>query len=311
MSQIKADDPFAADVLAGLLSPEKTISSRWLYDRRGSELFEDITTLEEYYPTRTELAILERHAASIAERIGRNAVLVEYGAGAATKTRTLLSALQDLEAYAPIDISADFLEQTAAVLRREYPGLTVTPIAADFIDGLESDLLPKTAGRRAGFFPGSTIGNMDDEQILSFLRSARDGLGRDACFVLGADLKKSADVLIPAYDDARGVTAAFNLNLLTRINRELGANFDLGSFRHEARWNEDRSRIEMHLVSTKAQKVTLLGEELSFEEGETIHTENSRKFRTEDLERLASQSGWRMTETWFDDDRYFCIAMFE
>ena len=306
-----ANDAFAADIIRGLSETQKSISSRWLYDQYGSELFEAITSLPEYYPTRTEFSILTEYAEAIAARIGPEAILVEYGAGAATKTRALLSAMPDLAAYAPIDISAEFLEQTAQILRTEYPGLVVTPIAGDFISGIDAALLPSGRGRRAGFFPGSTIGNMDDAQILRFFQDARAALGDNSCFVLGADLKKSPDILIPAYDDAQGVTAAFNLNLLTRINRELGADFDVDAFAHEARWNEVESQIEMHLVSQTAQTVTIRERRFMFADGETIHTENSRKFKISDLAALADDSGWRLTDQWFDENRYFCIAMFE
>lgn len=301
------NEAFAQDVLAGLGSTPKTLPSRWLYDRRGSELFELITELPEYYPTRTETGILRSIAGEVAEIVGPGARLVEYGAGASTKTRILLDTLPDLLAYQPIDISSAFLAETAASLAADYPDLIITPIAADFMKptGLDGE-----QGRAVGFFPGSTIGNLDDGEIARFLSAARESLGPSALFLLGADLRKSPDILIPAYDDPAGVTAEFNVNLLARINRELGGDVDLANFAHQARWNDAESRIEMHLVSERAQSVEVLGQAIQFAAGETIHTENSRKFRVSDLDRMAASGGWSLDRTWFDPDRLFCVALF-
>lgn len=301
------DPAFAREVLEGLSRPQKAISSKWLYDRRGSELFEEITQLEEYYPTRTETAILEAHAADMAARIGPGAVIVEYGAGAAVKTRHLLDALERPRAYAPMDISEDFLKLSAADVAADYPGLDVVPIIGNFLDPPDLSSLPD--GPRCGFFPGSTIGNLTDAQITAFLTGARRTLGPDAKFLLGFDLRKPADILVPAYDDARGVTAAFNLNLLKRMNRELGAGFDLAAFAHEARWNDAAGQIEMHIVSLRDQRVEVAGRSFDFAEGETIHTEISRKFSQPALEATLAAAGWRVAARWLDEKSYFCVAL--
>lgn len=301
--------PLARDVLEGLSRPQKAIPSRWLYDRRGSQLFEEITQLEEYYPTRTETAIFKAHAGEIAEALGPGAVLVEYGAGALVKTRILLDAMQAPGGYVPIDISGPFLKEAAKDLDADYPGLSVFPVVADFTRPVDVSGAPGKPDQRVGFFPGSTIGNLDNEQIIDFFRAARQSLGPQARFILGADRKKDTSILIPAYDDAEGVTAAFNLNLLTRINRELGADFDETGFAHEARWNEAASRVEMHLVARRAMEVSVCGEEFSFESGETIHTEISRKFELGALDRLLEASGWRRLKTWTDWRGYFAVML--
>ncbi len=304
-----ADPAFLEEVCAGLARTPKVISSRWLYDETGSQLFEDITQLPEYYPTRTETAIFTANAAQIANEAGPRAVLVEYGAGAAVKTRILLDALNAPCAYAPLDISEAFLATVADGLRADYPGLDIHPIAADFMSRTDLSGLPDCGGRRVGFFPGSTIGNLTDEQIAVFLTEARRGLGRDARFLLGADLKKSPDILVPAYDDASGVTAAFNLNLLHRINRELGGDFDVSAFAHEARWNNADSRIEMHLVSLRDQPVEVAGRPFAFQAGESIRTEISRKFELGGLRELARSGGWELQRTWQDEAGFFCVAL--
>ncbi|MEL6980517.1 MAG: L-histidine N(alpha)-methyltransferase, partial [Pseudomonadota bacterium] len=297
---------FAEDLLAGLSEDQKRIPCRWLYDARGSELFEAITETAEYYPTRTETAILRDAAPKLARAIGAGAALVEYGSGASLKTRLLLDALEAPRVYAPIDVSAAFMQANAASLGEAYPGLAVRPIVGDFLEPLR--LPPEAAAPPViGFFPGSTIGNLDDEEIHRFLMRARRGLGDGAWFVLGADLAKAEEVLLPAYDDAAGVTAAFNLNLLARANREIGANFDLGAFAHEARWNAERSRIEMHLVSQRAQSVEIQGERVAFAAGESIHTENSRKFSIPALIPQLEAAGWRLEETHQDERGYFAV----
>ncbi|MGB3457042.1 MAG: L-histidine N(alpha)-methyltransferase [Litorimonas sp.] len=300
------DPAFLADVLQGLSAPRKTLPCQWLYDARGSQLFERITALPEYYLTRTETYILQRVAGDLSERIGPSAVLLEYGAGASMKTRILLNALDDLVAYVPVDVSSEFLAQTAEQLRLDYPDLFVRPLVGNFLDPVD---LSGLEGRKVGFFPGSTIGNLSDPDIDRFLRNAARSLGPDALFILGYDRVKPLSVLLPAYDDAQGVTANFNLNLLDRINRELGADFDRDSFAHEARWNEDESRIEMHLVSQKSQTVTLDGTDIEFASGETIHTENSRKFTPERIETLCRDAGYAVLETHCDPDALFSVAV--
>jgi len=302
-------DRFLKDVLEGLASPQKTLPCQYFYDEAGSNLFEQITELPEYYPTRTEISILNTQAEAIAAALGPNALLVEYGAGASTKTRILLDALQDPAGYVPIDVSEDFLLQTAEALKAEYPDLTVRPIAADFM--VELGLPDDIEGTPIGFFPGSTIGNLSDPEIGQFLRAARRLLGPDSKFVIGVDLRKSPDILIPAYDDAQGVTAAFNLNLLKRINRDLDANFDLEAFEHQAIWNDEASRIEMHLRSSKAQIVQIGETEIEFDADETIHTENSRKFDLTKFVTLIRETGWALRKDWRDDRDFFAVLLLE
>ncbi|MEO1324102.1 MAG: L-histidine N(alpha)-methyltransferase [Pseudomonadota bacterium] len=298
---------FLSDVLSGLSKPQKTLPCQYFYDETGSELFEEITQLDEYYPTRTEMAILRDHVEEISGAIGTDVLLVEYGAGASTKTRILLDALSDPAGYVPIDVSEAFLLQTAEGLRADYPDLKVHPIVGDFM--VRFGLPQPSNGRPVGFFPGSTIGNLSDPEIDQFMQAARTLLGADGQFILGVDLRKSPDILIPAYDDAAGTTARFNLNLLTRINRELGASFDLSGFAHKINWNDTDSRIEMHLESLKAQTVSLGEEEVLFEAGETIHTENSRKFDLVRLRDRLSHSGWRTERVWQDENDYFAIVL--
>ena len=302
-------DRFLKDVLDGLAKPKKTLPCQYFYDEAGSNLFEQITELPEYYPMRTEIGILNTQAEAIASALGPRALLVEYGAGASTKTRILLDALQDPAGYVPIDVSEDFLLQTADTLKTEYPDLAVHPIAADFM--VELGLPVDIDGTPVGFFPGSTIGNLSDDEIDQFLRAARRLLGSGSKFVIGVDLRKSPDILVPAYDDAQGVTAAFNMNLLERINRELGANFDLEAFEHQAIWNDEASRIEMHLRSLKPQSVKIGGTEIKFDADETIHTENSRKFDLEKFVALIGATGWTLRKDWRDDRDFFSVLLLE
>ncbi|MGH6819088.1 MAG: L-histidine N(alpha)-methyltransferase [Methylovirgula sp.] len=299
-------DGFRSDVLAGLARRQKTLPSRWLYDERGSELFEAITKLEEYYLTRTETAILKLHAVEIAKFCGSRTVLLEYGAGAGIKTQILIDALQTPRLYVPIDLAEDFLERTVARMRQNFPLLEVSPIVADFNTDFEIPPRVPRSGRMA-FFPGSTIGNLDRGETISFLRQVRNHVGEQGGAVIGVDLKKDIPTLLAAYDDDRGVTAAFNLNLLTRINRELGADFLLEQFVHEARWNDAASAVEMHLVSVGAQTVTIDGRSFGFEPGETIHTESSRKYDLEAFADLAKLGGWRVGPIWTDAAKLFAL----
>jgi dimethylhistidine N-methyltransferase len=299
---------FLDDVLDGLSQPQKTLPSKWLYDEEGSRLFEAITELPEYYPTRTELLILEQAAPGLAEEISPGAALVEFGNGSSLKTRRVLDAAPQIAVYVPIDISLDALLASAAELTAAYPALTVAPLAGDFTQDLR--LPPAAEGRpRTGFFPGSTIGNFEADDAVVFLRSAGRLLGQGAYMLVGADLVKDEAVLVAAYDDAQGVTAAFNKNLLVRINRELDGDFDLEGFAHEARWNPRHSRIEMHLVSLKDQTATASGERFRFRQGETIHTENSHKFTTEGFAAMAARAGWRQDRVWTDPDRLFSVVL--
>ncbi|OYX72723.1 MAG: L-histidine N(alpha)-methyltransferase [Caulobacter sp. 35-67-4] len=294
---VPVDNGFLDDVVAGLSAQPKTLPSKYFYDAEGSRLFEAICDLPEYYLTRTETALLQQIAPEIAARIPEGAVLVEFGSGASVKTRILLDAAPQLSAYAPIDISQSALDEAAAEIRVSYPSLMVAPLVDDFTQALR--LPSAVAGRAAvGFFPGSTIGNFPPTEAEDFLRRAGELLGEGATFVVGADVAKSASVLIPAYDDAQGVTAAFNLNILRRINRDLRGDFDLAAFAHEARWNALESRIEMHLVSQAAQSVTIGQHRFDFAAGESIHTENSYKYRPSAFEAIAQRAGWRVARSW-------------
>jgi L-histidine N-alpha-methyltransferase len=297
---------FARDLVAGLSATPKRISPKYFYDEAGSRLFERITTLPEYYPTRTELAILKAHGSRIAALVPERGALVEFGSGSSAKVRLLLGHLPKLAAYVPVDISASFLGEEAKRLRAEHPSLAVVPVAADFTKPFALPPAVK-AMPRAGFFPGSTIGNFEPEEAKNFLRHAAAILGPGAPFIVGVDLVKDEDVLNRAYDDSEGVTAAFNLNLLARANHELGADFDVDAFAHHAFFDEDKSRIEMHLVSRRAQIVHVAGAAISFEEGETIHTENSYKYTLTRFAALAREAGWRSVEVWTDKDRFFSV----
>ncbi len=292
-----ADDEtarFPADLIEGLSRPQKSLSPKWLYDAEGSRLFEDITRLPEYYPTRQETALLRDMAPDIARFMGDNAVLVEFGSGASEKTRIVLDQAPGLATYMPIDISTDALDAATARIRAAYPNLEVSPVAGDFLD---LPPLPELGrGPRTGFFPGSTIGNLTPDQAVRFLTSAHARLAPGSRFILGVDLVKSPGLLVAAYDDAEGVTAAFNLNLLERANRELGADFDLDAFAHRAVWNAGLSRMEMHLVSLADQTVTVDGSRHRFLEGETLHTESSRKFTRESVVEMVGQAGWTLVD---------------
>jgi L-histidine Nalpha-methyltransferase len=297
---------FAADAVAGLTAMPKRLPPKYFYDVAGSELFERITTLPEYYPTRCELGILRDHAVDIAALIPQGAALIEFGSGASVKTRIVLGAAKGLAAYVPVDISADFLERQAVELRKEYPGVAMLPVAADFSTPFELPIAIKGMPR-VGFFPGSTIGNFEPHEACTFMRQAGETLGPGALFIVGVDLVKDLRVLQKAYNDKQRVTAKFNLNLLTRINRELGANFDISAFEHHAFYNREKSRIEMHLASMKRQKVRLCGETIDFRAGETIHTENSYKYSVESFGAMARGSGWRPIEVWTDADKCFSV----
>lgn len=296
---------FAHDVVEGLTQQPKRLPPKYFYDETGSELFEEITRLPEYYPTRTELRILRDRAAEIAKILPRHAVLVEFGAGATTKARLLLKACA-FAAYVPVDISGDFLSGQARDLSKDFPDLAIYPVIADFTAPFA---LPDAVRDmpKVGFFPGSTIGNFDPHEASAFLRSARAILGDGATLIVGVDLEKDERVLRAAYNDAAGVTARFNLNVLARINRELGGNFDLSGFTHRAIYNRERHRIEMHLISRKAQTARVLGHAIPFRTGETIHTESSYKYSAERFMALARGSGWAPRATWTDPDGMFAV----
>jgi L-histidine N-alpha-methyltransferase len=309
-----ADSALARDILAGLSSFPKTIPCTWLYDREGSELFEDITRTKAYYPTRAETALLKAHMSELAALAGEGVSVVEIGAGSVTKTRLLLSALKAPKAYLPIDISADFMLESLASLRTDFPGLPCIPVIADFTDSealLNAIALCPTESRRLAFFPGSTIGNLTPQVALDFLNDLGRALGPGSLLAIGADATSDAMTLARAYDDPEGITAAFNLNLLARINRELNGDFQLESFTHEARVNQELQRVEMHLVSQAKQDVRVLGRTFAFEEGESIHTENSHKFGKIRFESLAASAGWQSTMIWRGDDHAFEFHVLE
>jgi dimethylhistidine N-methyltransferase len=305
-SKLSQHEAFRADVLAGLSRRQKTLPSRWLYDQRGSELFEEITRLDEYYLTRTETAILRRHAEEMAALCGDGIVLLEYGAGAAIKSEILIDALHAPRMYAPIDIAADFLVETVERFRDRFPDLPTRPIITDFT--ADFDIPADIPARpRAAFFPGSTLGNLLPPDAAALLRRMREHVGHSGKAIIGVDLRKDIETLIAAYDDKRGVTAEFNLNLLVRINRELDGDFALNGFAHEARWNERESAIEMHIVSLRAQVVSVAGRSFSFAQGETIHTETCRKFDVAGFAHAAQRSGWRVDKIWSDPARLFAV----
>jgi dimethylhistidine N-methyltransferase len=296
---------FAREAIGDLSQRPKRLSPKYFYDATGSELFEAITRLPEYYPTRTELSILRDRGNDIAAIIPNGAALIEFGAGATTKVRLLLENCA-IGAYVPVDISGDFLQGQADALRQDFPGLAVYPVAADFTAPFA---LPEAVAAmpKVGFFPGSTLGNFEPHEACAFLRSAREILGKGAQMIIGVDLEKDERVLYDAYNDAAGVTARFNLNVLVRINRELGGNFDLSAFTHRAIYNRERHRIEMHLISKKSQTARLLGTSFSFRAGESIHTESSYKYSLDRFTALARGSGWTPRASWTDKAGMFSV----
>ena len=291
---------FLEDVVAGLSLPQKALPPKYFYDAKGSKLFERICRLPEYYLTRAELSLTRKNIASIARFAGSGCELLEYGSGESLKTRLLIRALRP-KAYLPVDISESALEHAANRLSREFPRLRIVPILGDFSRPLD---LPPAKAPRTAYFPGSTIGNLTPEEAHAFLARGRAHASR---MLIGTDLKKDANVLHAAYNDSRGVTAAFNLNLLERINRELRADFDLRCFAHYAFYNAPLGRIEMHLVSLRAQKVRIGGHRFAFERGESIHTENSCKYSVEDFRALAANAGFRWRRCWSDRGGLFAL----
>ena len=301
------DRAFRADVLQGLSEAQKAIPARWLYDDAGSQLFEDITQLPEYYPTRSEREILEARGAEFADLIGPDRAVVEFGSGSSIKTPLLLNAI-DPAAYVPLDISGDFLRASSAELSAKFPGLPVHPVEADFMRRVE--LPTEVAGMpKLGFFPGSTIGNMVARTAVDLLRTMRETLGEGSKLLIGMDLIKDREVLIAAYDDAAGVTADFNLNLIRRINRELDADIPVDALQHEARWNDEFARIEMHLVATRDLQFTVSGKPFAMREGESIHTENSHKFNRRTGNTLLLAGGWTPVQRWADSEERFSLVL--
>jgi dimethylhistidine N-methyltransferase len=305
--QTAVDPDFRRDVLAGLAAPIRAVPARWLYDRRGSELFEAITRLPEYYLTRTETALLERRCPDVARIAGPGQAVVEFGSGASVKIRILLAAAAP-SAYVPIDISGEFLRDSAAALAADFPGLPIHPVEANFSRPLplpaEIETLPKL-----GFFPGSTIGNMIPSSGVDLLRAMRRTLGTGAWLFIGFDRVKDPAELLSAYDDSAGVTAEFNLNLLTRINRELAGDIPVEAFRHRGLWNERLSRIEMHLEAARDVAFEVAGRRFSMSAGETIHTENSHKYGERDARLLLLAGGWTPVEEWTDEEARFALVL--
>lgn len=303
----QAQNDFAQAVLAGLSQPQKVVPARFLYDKRGSELFEEITRLPEHYLTRTETALLEKHASEIAELAGDETVVVEFGSGSSAKTPLLLAAVRPA-VYIPVDISADFLAEAAKGMAAAHPGLRVVPVAGDFTLPVYLDSIAGDAPR-LGFFPGGTIGNFGPGGAVDLLRSFAATLGRGARLVIGMDPRKDPSILIAAADDPQGLMKAFNLNLLHRINRELGGTIEVDGFTHKAIWNDPLGRLELHLEATRDLDFTVAGRPFAMQAGETIHTENSYKYRPEEIQLLARAAGWEPIAAWSDAEGLFSLQL--
>ncbi len=298
------------EVLEGLARTPKELPPKLFYDERGSSLFDHITTLPEYYPTRTEAHIMREHGKSMAKMIGVSAMVIEYGSGSSDKTRILLDRLEDPVAYVPIDISREHLLESAWKLSRDYPGLDVLPVCADYDQPIEIPQAGRPVDRRVVYFPGSTIGNFHPEDAVPFLRRMTRHAGTGGALLIGVDLKKDPDILNRAYNDSQGVTAAFNINMLLRLNREIRSDFDIEHFQHRAFYNEDAGRIEMHLVSTIDQRVTINGTTVHFDAGESIWTESSYKYSVEQFSAMASEAGFEAEQVWTDDDLLFSVQLY-
>jgi dimethylhistidine N-methyltransferase len=303
----EVDPAFRRDVLAGLGAPVRAIPARWLYDLKGSELFEEITKLPEYYLTRADAEALELHCPRVAGIVGKGRAVVEFGSGSSAKTPILLRAVAP-SAYLPIDISGEFLRESAEALQIEFPDLPVHPIEADFMRPIR---LPEAWDEtpKLGFFPGSTIGNMVPATGVDLLRAMRETLGVGAWLLIGLDRAKDVDTLLAAYDDAAGTTAAFNLNLLHRINRELGGTIPLDAFRHRAIWNDRLSRIEMHIEALRDAAFEVDGTAFAMRAGETIHSENSHKYNGREARLLLTAGGWTVVEEWTDSAERFALLL--
>jgi dimethylhistidine N-methyltransferase len=307
--QPELDPAFLSDILTGFARNPKATPARWFYDKRGSELFEEITALPEYYPTRTEASLLQTFGEAIGEHIGPGRAVIEFGAGSAAKTPHLLRHIAP-SSYVAVDISGDFLKESSAALAREFPAIPVQALVADFTHRMT---LPKDIADapRLGFFPGSTIGNFTPADAVDLLRSFRSSLGEDAMLLIGMDRIKDPAVLLSAYDDAAGVTAQFNLNLLERINRELEGTIPINAFRHAARWNDAHSRIEMHLEAMRDMRFTIAGNAFSMRAGESIHTESSHKYGTRDARLLLRAGHWSPVREWTDAAGMFSLILAE
>jgi dimethylhistidine N-methyltransferase len=295
------------EILAGLLAEQKRLSPKYFYDERGSELFDEICVLPEYYPTRTELRIMDEHAAEIATLVGPQASVIEFGAGSNLKVRQLLDALDEPTAYVPVEISADYLAKQAEDLARDYPGVHIQPVFADFTQPFELPRHPVEPRRNLVFFPGSTIGNFTRDEAVDLMRVMRAEAKPDGALLIGVDLKKDPTVIRAAYNDSRGVTAAFNMNVLRRLNRELGAGFELSKFRHEAVYDKPAGRVEMRLVSLENQVVPIAGRAVPFARDEYIITEYSHKYSLDEFRALARTAGFVPCVAWTDEQRLFSV----
>lgn len=301
-------ESFRREVLHGLSSTPKTLPSKYLYDKRGSELFDEICELDEYYPTRTELAIMEEHVSKMIAHCGEEVRMVEYGSGSSLKTRLLLDAATGhITGYVPVDISKQHLSEAAETIRHMFPDLEILPVCADFTEAIKVPDTSHRSRRTVAYFPGSTIGNFTVPAAIEFLKHVGETVGPEGGLIIGVDLEKSTDILEAAYNDRAGVTAAFNLNLLERINRELDGNFDLDAFTHRAPYNPEHNRIEMHLVSLEDQTVSIGDAEIRFAAGESICTEHSHKYTLDRFQELAGLAGWEVEDWWTDADDLFSI----
>ncbi|MEL7538035.1 MAG: L-histidine N(alpha)-methyltransferase [Pseudomonadota bacterium] len=299
------------EIIASLSRPQKFLSPKFFYDQRGSELFDQITEQTEYYPTRTELGIMQDNIAAIKKAIGADASLIEFGSGSSYKTRFLLEHLEDLAVYVPVDISEDFLIATAKDLAKDFPNLEILPVAADFTREFDLPQPKRMPARNVVYFPGSTIGNFMPDAALELLKVMRAEAKDGGALLIGVDLKKDRAPLEAAYNDAAGITAEFNLNMLVRINREFDANFDVDAFSHRAIYNEVLGRIEMHLISDKAQSVSIGGERFDFDKGEYILSECSHKYAPVEFGAMVERAGFRVSEVWVDKDRLFSVQFCE
>ena len=305
-----SEESFRDAVFAGLGREPKTLPCKFFYDARGSALFEGICEVPEYYLTRTEIGILEDYAGEIARHIGAHCRLIELGSGSSRKVRILLEALETPAAYVPVDISRDYLREAAARLAADFPDLSVVAVCADYTRPFALPPLPGPPGKRVGFFPGSTIGNFEPEAVVRFLAHCAELLGPAAEMLIGVDQKKDPAILDAAYNDRAGLNAAFNLNLLARINRELGGDLDVAGFEHLAFYNEEAGRMELYLKSLRDQTATIAGRHFRFAEGERIHTENSYKYAIPEFHTLAARAGFRAVHTWTDKNELFSVHYF-
>ena len=305
----RIDNDFLNDVIEGLSQNPKTLKPKYFYDNRGAQLFTEICTTPEYYPTRTEIEILNQNAEDIASQIGDNTALIEYGSGALEKIKILLNFLNEPVGLIPVDISEDQLFASAKNLENLYPDLEILPVAADFTKPIPIPGFSHPPKKHVAFFPGSTIGNFEPDLAIQFLEGVTKTIGLDGLLLIGLDLKKDIETLLAAYDDQRGITSSFNKNLLSRITDELGGNFNLDTFEHVARYNENKGRIEMHLKSTTEQTVSINKELFEFLEGETIHTENCYKFTKESFTAMSSKAGLYPVKTWTDDQNLFAVML--